>query len=263
MKYVFNINKFLANNQDKHFSSREITFLENYGETFDLSPLLSESSMTFDVTADFKILITRDDCDRVFDNISELARMSVKIGSVDEQMEREKLLESVFGAYHQIVVSDEINKIAELPDSAITRELVKKTEEDLNGNAYAIDKVYSDEKAKTTVIIFKDGLKKVMKCAKGEPYCVDTAVAYAIAEKIYGSNSAFSKAVERALPKKEKVFSYELWKNNNKVDCELAKSLDGKTIKEISKAHKTEFYLKEKALIVDEEFEINEKSDLK
>jgi hypothetical protein len=262
MKYVFNINKFLANNQDKCFSDYNIALIKNFGETFDLSPLLSESSMTFDVTADFKILITRDDCDMVFDSVSEMAR-TLKIGRAEEQREKEELLELLLDAHYPNIALSGIYKIPKLPESAITRELVKKTEEDLNGNAYAIDKVYSDEKAKTTVIIFKDGLKKVMKCAKGEPYCVDTAVAYAIAEKIYGSNSAFSKAVERALPKKEKVFSYELWKNNNKVDCELAKSLDGKTIKEISKAHKTEFYPKEKALIVDEEFEINEKSDLK
>lgn len=59
-----------------------------------------------------------------------------------------------------------------------------------------------------TVVIWQDGTKTVVKCAKDETYSLYNAVASAIAIKIFGSNSAFKRMIEQTVtvqkPKKEK-----------------------------------------------------------
>ena len=103
--------------------------------------------------------------------------------------------------------------------------------------AYEIDKVYPNEKKGVTCVIFKNGDKRILKASKKEPYCVETAVAHAIAEQVYGSNSAFTKKVRNSLPvvKTKKKFSYELWKERNKSDgSRYVEAYNKKTINEIN-----------------------------
>ena len=128
-----------------------------------------------------------------------------------------------------------------------------------------IDKVYPNEKKGITCVIFKNGDKRVLKASKKEPYCVETAVAYAIAEQVYGSNSAFTKEVRNSLPiiKAKKKFSYDLWKERNKSEgSRYVEAYDKKTINEIKEVCDN-YDEKDGFLIVDGEFSIDLKKDLK
>ena len=130
-----------------------------------------------------------------------------------------------------------------------------------------IDKVYPNEKKGITCVIFKNGDKRILKVSKKEPYCVETAVAYAIAEQVYGSNSAFTKEVQKALSvvKTEKKFSFALWCKRN--DCvesknEYAYCFDGKTIEDIKETC-DECHAEDGFLMVDGQFAIDLKKDWK
>ena len=131
--------------------------------------------------------------------------------------------------------------------------------------SYEVDKVYPNEKKGITCVIFKNGDKRILKVSKKEPYCVETAVAYAIAEQVYGSNSAFTKAVQNSLPiiKAKKKFSYDLWKERNKSEgSRYVEAYNKKTINEIKEACDN-YDEKDGFLIVDGEFSIDLKKDLK
>ena len=131
--------------------------------------------------------------------------------------------------------------------------------------SYEVDKVYPNEKKGITCVIFKNGDKRILKASKKEPYCVETAVAYAIAEQVYGSNSAFTKAVQNSLPiiKAKKKFSYDLWKERNKSEgSRYVEAYDKKTINEIKEVCDN-YDEKDGFLIVDGEFSIDLKKDLK
>jgi len=57
---------------------------------------------------------------------------------------------------------------------------------------------------KTVVCIWKDGSKTKVTCSDDDVFTVEAGVAHAIAKKIFGSRSAFLRAVEKAyvqLPK--------------------------------------------------------------
>ena len=128
-----------------------------------------------------------------------------------------------------------------------------------------VDKVYPNEKKGITCVVFKNGDKRILKASKKEPYCVETAVAYAIAEQVYGSNSAFTKAVQNSLPiiKAKKKFSYDLWKERNKSEgSRYVEAYDKKTINEIKEVCDN-YDEKDGFLIVDGEFSIDLKKDLK
>lgn len=60
-----------------------------------------------------------------------------------------------------------------------------------------VKKVIANDNA--VIVFFDDGRKKVMRCTKGDKYDIETAVAFAIAQKAYGSNSAFKKSVAKVL----------------------------------------------------------------
>lgn len=64
-----------------------------------------------------------------------------------------------------------------------------------------IQKVISNPKKRTTVVVFGDGNKVIVKCAKNTKFELYSAVAYALAEKIYKNNSQFKKVVINATKK--------------------------------------------------------------
>ena len=66
------------------------------------------------------------------------------------------------------------------------------------------------EESKTTVVLWKDGTKTIVKSAENEDFIPEVGFAEALAKKIYGSRSAFLRVVENAYyqpVKKEKVES--------------------------------------------------------
>ena len=133
--------------------------------------------------------------------------------------------------------------------------------------SYEVDKVYPNEKKGITCVIFKNGDKRILKVSKKEPYCVETAVAYAIAEQVYGSNSAFTKEVRKALPVvegDEKKFSYDLWKkeNKNQEDVIVAK-YDGMALSRIKETAESFSAYPNGMFVVDGEFCIDKKKEMK
>lgn len=63
-----------------------------------------------------------------------------------------------------------------------------------------IKAIYSN--GNTTVVLFDDGKKVKVKRAKDDSGSIYSAVAYALAEHIYGSNTAFKKVVDSKLRSK-------------------------------------------------------------
>jgi hypothetical protein len=61
----------------------------------------------------------------------------------------------------------------------------------------SISAIYSN--GNTTVVLFDDGKKVKVKRAKDDSGSIYSAVAYALAERIYGSNTAFKKVVDKKL----------------------------------------------------------------
>lgn len=64
----------------------------------------------------------------------------------------------------------------------------------------SISAIYSN--GNTTVVLFDDGKKVKVKRAKDDSGSIYSAVAYALAEHIYGSNTAFKKVVDSKLRSK-------------------------------------------------------------
>lgn len=62
-------------------------------------------------------------------------------------------------------------------------------------NRTLIKKIVANKEKKTTVVWFYNGSKAILKCAKGVKYDIHSAVAYALTEMLFGSNSAFKKYV--------------------------------------------------------------------
>lgn len=48
-----------------------------------------------------------------------------------------------------------------------------------------------------TIVFWKDGTKTVVKCAKGEPFNEYNGFAAALLKKVFGSNSAVKKIIQR------------------------------------------------------------------
>jgi hypothetical protein len=60
---------------------------------------------------------------------------------------------------------------------------------------------------RTTVVIWKDGSKTIVRCADNEPFIEEVGFAECVVKKLYGSRANFLKIVENAYhqpPKKEK-----------------------------------------------------------
>lgn len=68
---------------------------------------------------------------------------------------------------------------------------------------------------KTTIVFFRDGTKEIATCTEEDNYSKEAGVAQCIAKKLFGSRSAFLRAVESGkvqLTKEEK----EAWKKQRK-----------------------------------------------
>lgn len=64
-------------------------------------------------------------------------------------------------------------------------------------NPYAIKKVIVNPKKNATTVLWADGTHTVVKRSEGdEPADIWSVVSYALAEKIYGSNSAFKREIK-------------------------------------------------------------------
>ena len=64
-------------------------------------------------------------------------------------------------------------------------------------NPYAIKKVIVNPKKNATTVLWADGTHTVVKRSEGdEPADIWSVVSYALAEKVYGSNSAFKREVK-------------------------------------------------------------------
>lgn len=64
-------------------------------------------------------------------------------------------------------------------------------------NPYAIKKVIVNPKKNATTVLWADGTHTVVKRSEGdEPADIWSVVSYALAEKVYGSNSAFKREIK-------------------------------------------------------------------
>ena len=73
---------------------------------------------------------------------------------------------------------------------------VKKFKEVFN-NPYSIKKIIVNPKKNATTVLWTDGTHTVVKRSEGdEPADIWSVVSYALAEKVYGSNSAFKREVK-------------------------------------------------------------------
>ena len=71
------------------------------------------------------------------------------------------------------------------------------------------------EDSKTTIVLWKDGTKTVVKSSENEEFIPEVGFAEALAKKIYGSRSAFLRVVENAYyqpAKKDKTVENLLYK---------------------------------------------------
>lgn len=73
----------------------------------------------------------------------------------------------------------------------------KKKKESLDPDKLFVKKVYYDKEKGVTVVIFEDGVKITKKLSEGDIFDVRTAVALAIAERLYGSRTKFAKTVDK------------------------------------------------------------------
>ena len=90
-----------------------------------------------------------------------------------------------------------------------------------------IDKIYVNEKKKTTVVVFEDGTKETVKLEEGGSFDVYNAVAICIAKRVYGSNSAFKKAIKDnvtyQMSKERRLSTERLRKNIQRAIDKMAK----------------------------------------
>lgn len=121
----------------------------------------------------------------------------------------------------------ELSSITMSPDEGITFE-AKQTQIG-KYQPYEIKKVVVNPEKEATTVIFKDGTVEVVKKSPEDPEAdIFSVVAYAVAERVYGSNSAF---------KREVVNKVEVMKSKeNKYDASI-ESLT-KAVKSLSKAWK-------------------------
>lgn len=59
------------------------------------------------------------------------------------------------------------------------------------------DRIYQDSVTKTTVVLWSDGTKTIVKCSPDEPFVPEFGVAMATMRKLYGSRSQFVKHLEK------------------------------------------------------------------
>ena len=266
MKYKFNFDKWVINNfgtistatiskEERDFFMK--TILKHNGEIFlpnEGSRFVGEISInigSFDNQKNMITYIEAEDCDLYDDSIEQEFNEGLAWFKEHSVPMRSPLFldkDGLENTYGKSILS------GVLPEA-----------KHVSVPSCEVDKVYPNEKKGITCVVFKNGDKRILKASKKEPYCVETAVAYAIAEQVYGSNSAFTKAVQNSLPiiKAKKKFSYDLWKERNKSEgSRYVEAYDKKTINEIKEVCDN-YDEKDGFLIVDGEFSIDLKKDLK
>ena len=119
----------------------------------------------------------------------------------------------------------ELSSIAMSPDEPITIEA--KQIKIGKYQPYEIKKVVVNPEKEATTVIFKDGTVEVVKKSPEDPEAdIFSVVAYAVAERVYGSNSAF---------KREVVNKVEVMKSKEKKYDASIESLT-KAVESLSKA---------------------------
>ena len=95
----------------------------------------------------------------------------------------------------------EVKRIPD-PVKIVTPKSIRLTSEDglkLLGydfvNPLHVDRIIFSPPA--TIVFWKDGTKTVVKCAKGEPFSEYNGFAAALLKKVFGSNSAVKKIIQR------------------------------------------------------------------
>lgn len=73
----------------------------------------------------------------------------------------------------------------------------KRREKSLTLNKLFVKNVYYNKEKGVTVVIFEDGVKITKKLSEGDIFDIRTAVALAIAERMYGSRTKFAKTVDK------------------------------------------------------------------
>ena len=166
MKYLFNATKFIDNHR----------FIACEMETSDLEVLKRWNRHFVDLfnpytdTIILGYVINCDDCDLVNDDGSAID--TIKMPKID--------LETTNKTIHS-------NKQNELPPCFhLTSDLSPKA-------------IYHNAKKNTTCVVFYDNTKIIVKRIKGDKDNIYTAVAYAIAKKLFKSNNAFTKMVDKAV----------------------------------------------------------------
>lgn len=95
-------------------------------------------------------------------------------------------------------------EVKRIPDSVeiVSKKPIHLTSEDglkLLGydfvNPLHVDRIIFSPPA--TIVFWKDGTKTVVKCAKGEPFSEYNGFAAALLKKVFGSNSAVKKLIQR------------------------------------------------------------------
>lgn len=93
--------------------------------------------------------------------------------------------------------------------------------------ALRIKTIYVNDKKKTTVVVFEDGTKEKVKLEEGGSFDVYNAVAICIAKRVYGSNSAFKKAIKDnvtyQMSKERRLSTERLRKNIQRAIDKMAK----------------------------------------
>lgn len=92
-------------------------------------------------------------------------------------------------------------------DIEITKEAAKKMLNDRYGirNAYPkAKKVYYDEAAGVTVVLWTDNTKTIVRAAKGDKHDAYLGYCAALAKKIHGTNSALKRDLEKVLVRVDK-----------------------------------------------------------
>lgn len=122
----------------------------------------------------------------------------------DLKCNREKLLTKIreLKKLNDINYEGYVNALTDMQEENVELQKRLETWEEIKENEHF--KAFPSrvkEKGRATIVWFPNGVKIVVKKAKGEHGDIYTAVAYAICEHIYGNNSQFKKYIDRKVEK--------------------------------------------------------------
>ena len=189
MKYLFNATKFIVNHS-LIACEMETSVLEVlkrwHGHFVDLFNPYTDTTI-------LGYVITCDDCDLVNDDGSAID--TIKMPKIDmptnDQQDCVDFQKSMFRGW-KIFVPGRNEKNKREYESLWLK--AKNDYEKLE-----VKSVYHNSKKNTTCVVFADDTKIIVKRRKGDSDSVYTAVAYAITQKIYKTNNAFIKLVDKAV----------------------------------------------------------------